>query len=171
MSQLLALFVVAATVAACSGHSGTTGTSSGGSSMTTPSPALPTSATGADLAFCIQETNRYRAMARVAAVARSATIEQYAAQAARSDGLSHTPHGYSTGNNGGNGTVFAENEVPWWPLAQFATVQAVMQSGIASFWNEGPTGGHYRNLTGAYSQAGCGVFISNGEITVVQDLR
>jgi hypothetical protein len=65
----------------------------------------------------------------------------------------------------------AENELPWWPLGRFRTVQDVMRQGIAEMWAEGPGGGHYENLKGPYTEMGCGVFIQNGEITVVQDFR
>jgi len=137
--------------------------------VTTPG-GLPTSAADADLTFCVSETNRYRATVGGAALIRSAPLEAYAADGARIDGIAHVAHSHVTGTNGG-GVAFAENEIPWWPLGQFGTVQAVMRQGIAQMWAEGPGGGHYDNIKGPYTTLGCGVFIQNGEITVVQDFR
>jgi uncharacterized protein YkwD len=125
---------------------------------------------GADLTFCVSETNRYRATVGAPALIESAPLEAYAADGARIDGLAHVPHSHVTSTNGG-GVAFAENEIPWWPLVQFGTVQAVIRQGIAQMWAEGPGGGHYENIKGPYTTLGCGVFIQNGEITVVQDFR
>jgi hypothetical protein len=155
-----------------SGCGDSAGTAS--NSVTSPrsasKPTLPTTATAAGLVFCVQETNRYRAMVGVRSVIESAALEAYAADGARIEGSAHAGHLHFTNTNGGG--AFAENEIPWWPLAFYGSVQEVMRQGIALFWSEGPSGGHYRNLVNAtYSQGGCGVFIQNGEITVVQDLR
>ena len=134
-----------------------------------PPAALP-SATTADLAYCVQETNRYRALVHLGGLSQSAALEDYAAMGARIDGTSHSAHSHFLSTNGG-GIAFAENEIPWWRFAPYLTVRAVIQQGLVQFWAEGPTGGHRKNLTGPYTQVGCGVFISNGEITVVQDFR
>lgn len=144
----------------------------------TTSPVAPTtplppadSATTADLVFCVSETNRYRAMVGRPALQRSVVIELYAANAARNDGTTHTAHGHSNLTNGGNGLVTAENEIAWLPFGAGSTVQAVMRTGLANFWSEGPGGAHYQNMAGAFSDLGCGVYIGNGEITIVQDFR
>jgi uncharacterized protein YkwD len=136
----------------------------------TPPPRLPTTATAADLAFCVQETNRYRTSVKLSTLSESAALESYAATGAQIDGTAHSAHSHFVSANGG-GVAFAENEIPWWPLATYLTVQAVIERGLVQLWAEGPTGGHYRNLTGPYTQLGCGAFISHGEITVVQDFR
>ena len=46
-----------------------------------------------------------------------------------------------------------------------------MQQVIAAFVSEGPSGGHFQNLMGGFSQLGCGVFIDKINIAVVQDFR
>ena len=137
--------------------------------ITTPS-GLPTAATTVDLVYCVSETNRYRATVGAPALVRSAALEAYAAEGARIDGTAHDAHSHFKSTNGG-GVAFAENELPWWPLGQFRAVQEVMRQGIAQMWAEGPGGAHYENIRGPYAQIGCGVFIQNGEITVVQDFR
>ena len=109
-------------------------------------------------------------MVGVPAVTRSAAVEAYAAVAAEYDGRNHIGHGYTQQNL--RGVAYAENEVPWWPLSRFVTVQAVMREGWADMWAEGPGGGHYENMRSThFSQVGCGVFINSGEITIVQHFR
>jgi len=165
LAQRTAVSLLVLFSASCASTSSST--ADGG--LTTPSD-LPASATAADLQYCVSETNRYRAPVGAPALARSSTIEGYAAEGARLDGLAHVAHSHFKSTNGG-GVAFAENEIPWWPLGQFGAVQAVMVQGIAQMWAEGPGGGHYDNIKGPYTQLGCGVFIQNGEITVVQDFR
>jgi hypothetical protein len=156
---------------ALSGCAGSPGTpSNSGTSPSSPTPTLPTTATAADLAFCVQETNRYRAMVGDRSVTESAALEAYAADGARIDATAQTPHLHFSSTNGG-GIAFAENEDLLWPLASYGTVQAVMQQGLAGMWAEGPSGGHYQNLVGPYTQIGCGVYLANGAITVAQDFR
>jgi len=124
----------------------------------------------ADLVFCVVETNRYRATAGAPPLLRSALLEAYAAEGALVDGTAHILHSHFS-SPGNSGITLAENELPWWPLARFRNVQAVMREGIAQMWAEGPGGGHYENIMGRYTQLGCGVFIHNGEITIVQNFR
>lgn len=128
----------------------------------------PGSAT-AYLVYCVSETNRYRATIGAPPLVRSAELEAYAAGGARTDATARDAHSHFKSTSGG--MAVAENELPWWPLGRFRTVQDVMRQGIAEMWAEGPGGGHYENLTGPYTEMGCGVFIHNGEITVVQDFR
>lgn len=164
---LIAIGCVAVT--ACGPNTSTTSPiiSSG---PTTPSaaPTLPTSATGADLQFCVDETNRYRAGISKPPLARSFDLEVIANTAARVDGTAHAGHSYSQSIPT---RTWAENELPWWPLAQFVTVHAVLEAGIAGMWAEGPSGGHYQNIVSNVAGLGCGVFINGGEITVAQDFR
>jgi uncharacterized protein YkwD len=120
----------------------------------------------------VTETNRYRVSVGLAAVAESAALERFAAAGAETDGRAHTAHKHFTDTNGG-GVALAENEIPWWPLGLYHSVQEIMRQGLAQMWGEGPGGGHYENLTGPYTQVGCGVFIDSGlgQVTVVQDFR
>jgi uncharacterized protein YkwD len=133
----------------------------------TPAPPAPpgSSSLDADLTFCVAETNRYRATLGLPPVTRSSTLEAYAAEGARMDGLAHSPHLHFRSSGG---IAFAENEIPWW---QASSVRTVMQQGLAMMWAEGPGGGHYENMRGRYTQLGCGVFVNGLEITVVQDFR
>ena len=148
-----------------SGGDATNGSNPGG-----PSGNPPTSATSADLAFCVTETNRYRNSIGLSNLVESAELESFAATGAEVDGRAQTAHKHFTATNGG-GIALAENEIPWWPLGTYHTVQEIMRQGLAQMWGEGPSGGHYQNLTGPYTQVGCGVFIDGGQVTVVQDLR
>jgi uncharacterized protein YkwD len=130
-------------------------------------PASPTAV--ADLRFCVLETNRYRAMADRAPIEQSSTLETYAAEAAEYDGTRHTAHGYSNLRNRDGAFARQENEILWWPLVNYGSVRAVMRQGIAAMWAEGPTGGHYKVLTDPNTTLiGCGVYVGNGEVTVVQ---
>jgi hypothetical protein len=65
-----------------------------------------------------------------------------------------------------------ENEIPWWPLATYRTVRAVIRDGIAAMWAEGPGGAHYQSMTStSVSLFGCGAYVGDGEVTVVQAFR
>ena len=119
------------------------------------------------LTFCVTETNRFRATLGLSPLTRSSALEAYAAAGAQEDGLAHVVHQHFRSTSGG-GIAFAENEIPWWSSS---SVQTVTQQGLAMMWAEGPGGGHYENMRGAYSQLGCGVFVNGTEITVVQDFR
>ena len=138
-----------------------------GSSPAAPSPTSSGDASSADLAFCVDETNRYRAQAGVAALAKDAALEAYAAEAAKSDGISGVTHAYFNAHPSGGG----ENEVIDWHTEIYGNVRGVMQAAIAAYWSEGPNGGHYRNLTGAYTRLGCGVYVNGTRVTFVQDFR
>jgi uncharacterized protein YkwD len=133
-------------------------------------PEPPSSAASTlpdDLAFCVTETNRYRARLGLPPLARSTELEALAAAGARQDGLAHQAHQhYKSAKLATKG--IAENELPWWPGT---SVRSVIERGLASMWAEGPGGGHYENMRGPYSTVGCGVFVNGKEITVVQNFR
>jgi hypothetical protein len=153
--------------------SGCGGSSPGTSSDTITSAGgttLPTAATATDLAFCVSETNRYRAFAGKSALSQSAALESYAATGAQVDANARVPHSHFQSTNGGS-VALAENELLATALNLFGTVQETMRQSIAAFYAEGPSGGHYQNLEGPYTQVGCGVFIASGLITLVQDFR
>ena len=121
-----------------------------------------------DLDFCASETNRYRAQLNLPPVARSAEVETYARAAAQADHASRVAHSYTAGVHGDKG-AFAENEVLRWPFEP--PVQHVVAEAIAAFWSEGPGGPHYENLRGDRQVVGCGVWIEDGAVTVVQHFR
>jgi uncharacterized protein YkwD len=146
------------------------GCSGGVTALNSSSSSSSTAATAADLSFCLQETNRYRASVGLSALSQSAALESYAGTGAQVDGKAHLGHSHLSNTKGG-GVALAENVIPWWPLADYGSVQEVMRQGLAQMWAEGPGGTHYQIITGRYTQLGCGVFVDNGEITVVQDFR
>ena len=155
--RLMAVLAESLLVAAC-----------GGGNPTLPAPASERYA--AEVTFCVDQTNEYRASAGRPALARSAALESYAAAAAGSDGRARVAHQYFERTNGG-GIARAENLVPWWPLSSFVDVRNVVRQGLAKMWREGPSGVHYQNIVGAYSQIGCGVLVNGDEVTVVQAFR
>lgn len=138
------------------------------STSPTPQTSGATEATAADLTFCVQETNRYRALASKPALTESAALEAFAAEGARIDGTAKIAHAHFSS---APGVASAENELLAQPLVQFGTVHEAIRQALSAFYAEGPGGGHYENLTGPYTQTGCGVYTALGLITVVQDFR
>ncbi len=127
----------------------------------------PVTGTSADLIFCAEEVNRYRASVGLPTLTRSAALEAFATRAAEIDGRVHIAHHHFSETNGG-GAATAETAILWW--TGFA-VRSVIEQGIAQMWSAGPTGKHYVVLSGPFTQIGCGVFVNGTEVTVVQDFR
>ena len=119
--------------------------------------------------FCVDETNRYRAMGGRAAVQRSAPLETYANEGAEVDHTS-SPHQHFIATQGG-GIAFAENECPRWSLQGKGggDMKRLVAACIAAFYSEGPGGGHYDNMMGSYGTLGCGIYESGGSVTIIQD--
>jgi uncharacterized protein YkwD len=141
------------------------GTTSGGGSASLPRP------TTADLIFCVDETNRYRAMRNRPTLSRSTTLEAFAADGARNDGLSNVPHQHVSTTPMPRSGPWGENEVLRWPYNLSPTVQGIIAQAIASFYAEGPGGGHYENVVGPFAQLGCGVYVDNNGMTIIQDFQ
>jgi len=137
---------------------------------TSTSSSSNLTATAADLAFCVADINGYRAQANRPALAESIALETFAAAGAQTDAASGVPHTHFTASNGA-GIATAENEFLTADRQLFPTIQNAMHGANALFWAEGPTGSHYQTLVGPYTQVGCGVFVANGTVTVVQDYR
>jgi uncharacterized protein YkwD len=135
----------------------------------TPTPGAPLYS--AEVGYCVERTNRYRSSVGRSALDRSAALEEYAAAAARTDGLAHVAHQHARTTNSGNGLSRAENAILWWSLRHYGSVQRVIRDGLAEMWGQGASGQHYRNLVGSYSEVGCGVFVNGDEVTVVQAFR
>ena len=135
------------------------------------SPAGPSSSVSvnhpAELAYCADEVNRYRASVGQGPLLRSQALEDFASQAAKNDGLNHIAHHHFATTNGG-GTAMAETEILWW---RGYGVRSVIHQGLAQMWKGGPDGEHYGILAGSYTQVGCGVFVNGSEVTVAQDFR
>jgi hypothetical protein len=136
-------------------------------SPSSPSAATGTSSVDSAVAFCADQVNQYRAKAGLAAVSRAADLEDFAAHAAEHDARLGVPHQYFLSTNGG-GISMAENQLLLW---KGYSIDDVISQGMATMWAEGSSGSHYQVLTGNYTQVGCGVFISNGEVSVSQDFR
>jgi uncharacterized protein YkwD len=125
---------------------------------------------GGDLVFCVDEINRYRKLAKLPLLRRSADLEAYAAAGAAIDAKARQAHHhFSTTTYPHPFREMGENEIPWWPAQQYGTTRDVIRAGTKSMWDEGPGGGHYQNLIGSYTQVGCGIHMANGEVTVVSD--
>ena len=147
--------------AACSSPS-TSPSGSGGS------PAGPTAA---DLAFCVQDVNGYRARTGRTPYAESPALEAFAGTSAREDSTANVPHAHFTGTNGG-GVASAENEVLNGAFGSAAHIEDAIRSANALFFSEGPGGGHYEHLVSAsLTELGCGVYVADGRITIAEDFR
>jgi Cysteine-rich secretory protein family len=125
-----------------------------------------------DLAFCVAETNRYRARHGKPPLRRSAALEAYAATGATYDTAAHRPHQHYDDTRGGK-LAFAENEClsfHGWSL-QFAggSVRGALIKCLRTFYDEGPGGGHHENMMGEYRTLGCAVHVAGGGVSIVQD--
>lgn len=130
-------------------------------------PSIVTSSSIADLTYCIDVTNRYRASVGLGPLVRSAALEDFAAHAASIDGVAHVAHTHFE-TTSGDGISRAETEILWW---RGFSVAAVIQRGLAQMWEVGPGGEHYDIMVGAFSEIGCGVAVNGSEVTVTQDFR
>ena len=86
-----------------------------------------------DLAFCVAETNRYRARQGKPSLRRSAALEAYAATGARYDTAARRPHKHFDDTRGGN-LAFAENEClsfHGWSLHTLGCAVHVAGSGVS----------------------------------------
>jgi hypothetical protein len=139
-------------------------------------PGSPDAAPGAGMyaveaAFCVDETNRLRAVDGKPPVARSQALEDYAMEGAEFDfnAPASPPHPHFQ-MTGGGGIAFAENECPHqlgWNI--MGDVRNTVAECIAAFYGEGPGGGHYDNMMGAWGSMGCGIYVVGTDITIVQD--
>jgi uncharacterized protein YkwD len=137
-----------------------------------PPGRRPRAGAPAELAFCVEETNRYRALKKRPPLTRSDELDAYSAAGARMDHAARRPHHhFNTVEFKGTFRNFAENELPWWHLDPEGSVRDVIRAGLASMWAEGPGGGHYDNSVGPFTEMGCGLWIEGDAITVVQNFR
>ena len=152
---LAALFAVALAVPAVSATTG-------------PAPAA--GPFEEELQRCADRVNHYRASVHRGTLKRSPALEAFAVRAAANDGLAHVAHQYFRRTNGG-GVSHAENAIPWWSLRAIGGVRAALDEGLQMMWDEGPRGRHYINMAGPYTQIGCGIFVNDDEVTIVQEFR
>jgi hypothetical protein len=137
----------------------------------TASPAAPAQRDD-DLAFCVAETNRYRARHGKPPLHRSGELEAYAATGATYDTAARRPHKHYDDTRGGN-LAFAENEClsfQGWSL-QFGggSVRGTIIQCLRAFYDEGTGGGHHENMMGEYRTLGCAVHVAGGGVSIVQD--
>jgi hypothetical protein len=136
-----------------------------------PSTPTPDAATPADIAFCVQDINQYRSRLTLTAYFTSDALNTYADLGARQDSASGVAHGHFTSTSG-TGAAQGENEFLNQSLTPFTSVQAAIQAAHAQFFAQGPTGADYANLAStSFVQAGCGIAIANGAITIVEDFQ
>jgi hypothetical protein len=135
------------------------------------SPTADAATLAAAATVCVDQVNILRASVGDSPLARSSRIDAFSAEAARIDGEAHQAHKYFLATNGGNGVALAENVIPWWRVADYGSVDKIVRKGVTQMWNEGPSGYHYANMRGRYSEMGCGIAVLNGEVTVSQDFH
>ena len=127
--------------------------------------------TPADLAFCVELTNRYRASVRAAPLVQSQEAETYAAASAREDHGRRRAHHRSSGRNRAPGP-FAENEALRWTFEQAGgSARTFIDRALAMMWAEGRGGGHHENMRGPWRALGCGLYADKSTITLAQHFR
>ena len=137
-----------------------------------PGSAGPLAQQDDDLAFCLTETNRYRARHGKPPLRRSAELEIYAAAGARYDTAARRAHKHFDDTRGSK-LAFAENEClsfHGWSL-EFAggSVRRALTKCLRTFYDEGPGGGHHENMMGEYRTLGCAVYVAGDGVSIVQD--
>ena len=132
-----------------------------------PSAKTGTTDVAKELAFCADETNRYRAGIGLPPLQRSSALEEFAEKAAEHDAQARVAHQLFALTNGGN-VSRAETEVLWWKSFD---VRSVVERGLSQMWRQGPGGEHRDIMAGTYTHIGCGFYIDRGEVTVTQDFR
>jgi len=137
----------------------------------TASPPAPAQGDD-DLAFCVAETNRYRARHGKPPLRRSEELEAYAATGARYDTAARTPHKHFDDTRGGN-LAFAENEClsfhGWTLQLSGGSVRGAIIKCLRTFYDEGQGGGQHENMMGEYRTLGCAVHVAGGGVSIVQD--
>jgi len=150
---------------------GAAGCAVGGSPVEPGSLAADPATITAAVTACVDQVNALRASVGEAPLSRSSRIDAFSAEAAQVDGEAHQAHKHFLATNGGEGTAVAENMIPWWKVSDYGSIQNVVRKGLQTMWGEGPSGYHYVNMRGPYSEMGCGIAVINGEVTVSQDFR
>ena len=134
-------------------------------------PACRTREDDDDLAFCVAETNRYRARHGKPLLRRSVEVEAYAATGALRHGRAHAAQ--TLRRHARRQPRHAENEClsfHGWSL-QFGggSVRGTIIQCLRTFYDEGPGGGHHQNMMGEYRTLGCAVHVAGGGVSIVQD--
>jgi hypothetical protein len=123
-----------------------------------------TVASAADQAFCVSDVNRYRMTAGRPALVESSSVDSFAQAAAQNDSAVNSAHDYFIKHFPDG----AENEY----LRQGANgAQGAFSTLDGLSWSEGPSGGHYQNMTANWSSVGCGAYKDGAVWTAVIDFR
>ena len=149
-----------------------TGGADGGAPPPSPDDGGAPPPAADDLQHCVDVINSYRAKLGRTPYKRSSALEAFAAEGAKEDSKSGSPHGHFMATSGG-GIAWAENEIPGWSLADSGSVRAVLDDGLKMMWDEGPGGGHYENMSSrSYKEVGCGIYVTpSKDVWIVQDFR
>jgi Cysteine-rich secretory protein family len=115
---------------------------------------------------CVQHVNSLRASIGLGPLSRWSGAEPCADAEAESDSGTGKPHGAF-----GRCQESAQNECPGW--SSMTGPGGIVPGCLDLMWAEGPTGGHYANMTrSGYTQVACGFHqTSSGGIWAVQDFR
>jgi uncharacterized protein YkwD len=141
-----------------------------GCSNTPTEPSSPSAphATTADLVFCVDDVNGFRARQRLSALTQTADLEVFAAAGAAEDHRANVAHQLFSQPH--SVTVLGENELLNQALG--GSVQNAMHTLNEASYAEGTFGGHYRNLMSSqFTAVGCGVFRVGNAVTITIDFR
>jgi Cysteine-rich secretory protein family len=116
--------------------------------------------------LCVDYVNQLRATKGLAPLARWTANEACADAQAASDSQTNVAHGAF-----GSCPNMAQNECPGWPALTGSS--GIVPGCLDMMWAEGPTGGHYQNMTRAgYTMVSCGYHVTaDGRVWAVQDFR
>jgi hypothetical protein len=123
-----------------------------------------------DLAFCVAETNRYRARHGKLPLRRSAELEAYAATGARYDTAARTPHKHFDDTRGGN-LAIAENDCLSLHGSSLQFAGGPVRRAIIRSCAPSPTRGRAAATTRKreYRKLGSAVHVAGGGVSSVQD--
>jgi uncharacterized protein YkwD len=122
----------------------------------------------ADLAYCVSEVNRYRALVGAPPLSQSAVAEQSAAEAAPVDHRGRRAHQHFRRAR----RDYAEVEARRWPRSIASEPRSFAFQALGQMWAEGPGGGHFEIMRSLrYTTTGCGFSGDSKFATFVQHFR
>lgn len=114
----------------------------------------------AERALCVELVNAYRARLDQPPLLPDPELEDCARESAEVDGETEVMLGHYEATGGCGFVANGETEIPGWALSTFGTVDAVVDYGIGTLWNEGPGSANYETLAYDYEVMGCGVYVT-----------
>jgi len=119
--------------------------------------------------YCVSVINSYREEHGLSPLIPSETLNDCASNCAEEDALSGEDHGCFNRTGGCDGQALVQNELLGFELALFGSVQDVISVGMEIKMSEGVDELWYQTILGAYTEVGCGVFLTeSGDVWVVQ---